>query len=660
MKKHQISPLEKYRRIFILSILLLTAAGFFSNWVINDTGFFQSLTTTLLTISPAAYLCWFEWNNRILEKAMDAVQTVKFLNVVTPVLLVLAGLEYGSIANYSMYLLICFMLCVYIGEASLADRHDDLLMFLLLDIVIFCSLSVYSSGYRDGVFTISVMSYLYFLRLIARYPKKDKNFFNCLKSILAFSVAIIFIHSCICKILSASQEHFLFGEECWNLMENSSSLWQEARWLPASQPNCRNWFGYELGIFAENSGLLAVILLLFIVAVMLWAGGNLAFRFDRKTSVLVWGCFVLLAVRCGTYLLQGIGFHYKLTSGLPFFCGNIPDRVLDYLLAAVVLQPLKSPGLAELDPFDGEFPVLEMEALMHLPRNKNGLAQIAGYVFDNQDRSRGWTILFRDFIHLMDANTLRILVLNADQLFETDYFRMTYPEFFRYCTNPENGTFPEEIKTQFYNNTFIGSRLAFYGKGTQLEEYLGKKEKLLIPPFFNRIGFEAFRGNQNLIAVSIPNTVEKIDTCAFEGCTNLEVAELRAGLKIVGPSAFANTSLKTAHLPHTLQRIENAAFSETALKEVRIPGSVSSVSVAAFSDCCYLQKVMLEEGVHYIEDHAFSGCESLEEITIPNSLRHIQLNAFSRCSLKKIHASEEWKAQHPDLLYTLIHPDSGW
>jgi hypothetical protein len=325
----------------------------------------------------------------------------------------------------------------------------------------------------------------------------------------------------------------------------------------------------------------------------------------------------------------------------------------------VVLQPLKSPGLAELDPFDGEFPVLEMEALMHLPRNKNGLAQIAGYVFDNQDRSRGWTILFRDFIHLMDANTLRILVLNADQLFETDYFRMTYPEFFRYCTNPENGTFPEEIKTLCYSNSFIGSRFSFNRNGTVLEAYLGEKKKLLIPPFYNQIGFEAFRGNKKMEAVSIPNTVEKIDTCAFEGCVNLKVAELRYGLMEIGSSAFLNTGLKNVQLPKSLQLLGNSAFSETHLEDIHIPGSVSSVSTAAFADCYALSKVVLEEGVRYIEGHAFSGCCSMEEITIPASLRHIELNAFVGCPLKKINASKEWKEKHPDLLYLLTHPDFG-
>ena len=652
------SPMNVYRRHILLCVGLLTTAGIAAAWLAGSNSFFKPLTTTLLAITPAALFCLWEWENSILNKTMAFIHNARFLNAALPAGFLLILLSHSKY-DLSLFLLMGFVVSVWVADATLSESHNDLLMFLLLDVLAFCSLSAFFPLCQSSIFGLGFMSYLYFLRLICRYPLRDRNFHHCIHSMLAFAFAIVYIYKCISHVLSGGPGLFLLGERSWLLLDRTMTLLKDPRWLPSTHPIIGEWFGYDLGCFAEKAGLLAAIVVVGTTSVMLWFSGNLAFRFERKSSALIWGCWMILAVRSITYLLQSLGFCFAFTTGLPFFSGNLYDRMLDYLLVAVILQPLNVPALKELDSFDAEFPVLEAEALAHIPLTGEGLALLADYVFDHQERTHGWNMLFRRFRPLMDVNTLRIMVLNADRIFETDYFREVYPEFFQYSADPENAVVPEEIKTLCYSNSFIGSRFSFNRNGTVLEAYLGEKQKLLIPPFYNQIGFEAFRGNKKMEAVSIPNTVEKIDTCAFEGCVNLKVAELRYGLMEIGSSAFLNAGLKNVQLPKSLQLLGNSAFSETHLEDIHIPGSVSSVSTAAFADCYALSKVVLEEGVRYIEGHAFSGCCSLEEITIPASLRHIELNAFVGCPLKKINASKEWKEKHPDLLYLLTHPDFG-
>ena len=71
-----------------------------------------------------------------------------------------------------------------------------------------------------------------------------------------------------------------------------------------------------------------------------------------------------------------------------------------------------------------------------------------------------------------------------------------------------------------------------------------------------------FRGNKDIISVSIPNTVKTIRTCAFYGCSSIIKLNLGNGISKIETSAFRNcTNLRTVTLPDSLTKLDTGTFS---------------------------------------------------------------------------------------------------
>lgn len=96
--------------------------------------------------------------------------------------------------------------------------------------------------------------------------------------------------------------------------------------------------------------------------------------------------------------------------------------------------------------------------------------------------------------------------------------------------------------------------------------------------------------------LTIPATIEMIDSFNMENCKNLEKVILLEGITTIDYAAFSGC--------------EN-------LTEVVLPSTLTTIEYGAFSSCIKLEKVSLPQGLKKIEGHAFSNCKSLSDITIP-------------------------------------------
>ncbi len=92
--------------------------------------------------------------------------------------------------------------------------------------------------------------------------------------------------------------------------------------------------------------------------------------------------------------------------------------------------------------------------------------------------------------------------------------------------------------------------------------------EITIPEMWNgvpltKIAFGAFRGNENLIKVTLPDSVRTIEGSAFRACPNLETAVLSRGLDTIAGYAFAsNPRLKTVYIPSTVMHMSDYAFAK--------------------------------------------------------------------------------------------------
>lgn len=131
------------------------------------------------------------------------------------------------------------------------------------------------------------------------------------------------------------------------------------------------------------------------------------------------------------------------------------------------------------------------------------------------------------------------------------------------------------------------------------------------------IGVYAFNG-RSLTSVTIPATVVRIETSAFQSCKSLTNVTFAAGsrLKTIGNHAFNGCS---------------------GLTGITIPVTVTSIGNNAFQSCTGLTGITFAAGsqLQSIGNHAFNGCFALTGVTLPNALTAIGSNAFTGCQALK-------------------------
>ena len=190
---------------------------------------------------------------------------------------------------------------------------------------------------------------------------------------------------------------------------------------------------------------------------------------------------------------------------------------------------------------------------------------------------------------------------------------------------------------------------------------------VVIPEGVFEVGDNAFINCTSLTDVTIPNSANKLSCYNFHKCTNLmnvnisdshlqfaffdhivykkspfEVlfslessleCRIADGATSIGDNAFANCKgLASVTIPDSVTSIGKGAFSGCeGLVSVTIPHSVTSIGEMAFIGCKSLVSVTIPNILKSIEKMAFSGCESLASVTIPNSVTSIGDHAFSHC-----------------------------
>ena len=199
--------------------------------------------------------------------------------------------------------------------------------------------------------------------------------------------------------------------------------------------------------------------------------------------------------------------------------------------------------------------------------------------------------------------------------------------------------------------------------------YLSDKlvDDLIIPDSVTSIHFIAFSGCTSLTSITIPDSVTSMSNDAFNGCTSLTSITVEVGNPVyhsngncliktatktmiagcmnsiipsddsvikIGSSAFSGcTNLTSITIPDNVTSIGDDAFYNcTSLTNITIPDSITSIGDDAFYNCTSLASITIGNSVTSIGDHVFSGCTSLASITIGNSVTSIGEYAFHNCT----------------------------
>lgn len=201
-------------------------------------------------------------------------------------------------------------------------------------------------------------------------------------------------------------------------------------------------------------------------------------------------------------------------------------------------------------------------------------------------------------------------------------------------------TKPEQLETEgyIYHLDEAGNAI--------VDGYNGPDTTLVIPQKLGgntvtEIGEKAFYKDNTIESVDIPNTVTKIQYCAFSDTKNLKSVTFKEGSKLraISEQAFSCSGINTIDIPGTVDTIGSFAFFYSDIKSATIPKGVTEIENGVFDNCASLEKVELNYGIKRIGEYSFFACKSLKELIIPDSVTEIADLACASSGVVKLQLS---------------------
>ena len=123
---------------------------------------------------------------------------------------------------------------------------------------------------------------------------------------------------------------------------------------------------------------------------------------------------------------------------------------------------------------------------------------------------------------------------------------------------------------------------------------------------------EAYPGHtNNLVSITIPNSVTRIERLAFSECLKL----------------------KSINIPYSITYIGNEAFYACeSLTSIIIPDSVTYIGARCFQYCYSLASYVLSSSITIITESLFDACTVLRSVVIPSGITKIEAAAYDRCN----------------------------
>ena len=138
------------------------------------------------------------------------------------------------------------------------------------------------------------------------------------------------------------------------------------------------------------------------------------------------------------------------------------------------------------------------------------------------------------------------------------------------------------------------------------------EETITVADGIETIGGYAFANNEDVVQISLPSSVKKIEEHAFDGCDKLNRLNLPEGITEIG---------------------DYALYECASLAEIKLPESLKTIGAHAFDYCISIKDVTVPDGVVQIGDGAFMRCKSLSKIVLPKSLERYGYQVFTGCTM---------------------------
>lgn len=138
-------------------------------------------------------------------------------------------------------------------------------------------------------------------------------------------------------------------------------------------------------------------------------------------------------------------------------------------------------------------------------------------------------------------------------------------------------------------------------------------------------------------AYTIPSTVhgkeiDQIWTSGFEGASGLTDISIPDSIGRLGTAAFESTGLTHVTIPDTVHQVDPAVFQNcTKLVSVKFPAGLAEIDQYMFANCISLQYVDMPDSITKINIYAFHNCTSLTSLALPKGLTSLSVGCFEKC-----------------------------
>ena len=160
-------------------------------------------------------------------------------------------------------------------------------------------------------------------------------------------------------------------------------------------------------------------------------------------------------------------------------------------------------------------------------------------------------------------------------------------------------------------------------------------------------GISAFTDCKNVVSITLPDSLQRIDGWSFDGCTSLCNITIPKSVNQIDGYAFSGcSSLSTLTIPNRVTVIEDGLFYNCSnLTSIDLPQNITEIRSTAFYGCANLSSISLPDRLETIGGVAFGNCRNLTNITIPSSVKMIYSRVFEKSGLKTIKymgSQDEW------------------
>ena len=173
----------------------------------------------------------------------------------------------------------------------------------------------------------------------------------------------------------------------------------------------------------------------------------------------------------------------------------------------------------------------------------------------------------------------------------------------------------------------------------EIKNYFGKGENILIPEGYTAIWSWAFTNDENLRTISLPDSLRRISSKAFQQSPVKHIS-FGSNLEEIGGNAFENSDIEEIYIESNKKLNIPMSYSFAGMKQLKkvfIKAPSIYMGSNVFTDSSSLEEVCLY-GANDYGFFSFDGCIGLKKVYISKTTTHLVNFMFKKCpNLEKIY-----------------------